>query len=62
MATKEARDRAIAKWREENNVQRVAFNLYPSRGDPTVEQLKAAAARDGMSLNSWLIEAAKDKL
>lgn len=28
----------------------------------TVDQIKAAAARDNMSVNAWIIEAIRDKL
>ena len=61
MPMSEARKRANAKWNSQN-VEQVSIKLYVSRNDPKLEQIKAAADRDGMSVNVWIVEAIKDKL
>lgn len=61
MAITEARRQANDKWNADHRVAQTIF-LYESRGDPTREQIKAAAERDGLSVNAWIIEAIKDKL
>lgn len=60
MAQTEAQRRASEKW-EAANCTRVSIKLNIHK-DPTREQMKAAAKRDGLSLNAWIIEAIKDKL
>lgn len=50
-----------AKWDKENRRTQTVF-FYPGKNDPTKEQIAAAAKRDGMSVNAWIVEAIKDKL
>ena len=52
---------ANRKYKAENTERRTVL-LFKSRGDPSLEQIKAAAERDGLSVNAWIIEAIKDKL
>lgn len=60
MATSEAHKRAVKKWQTENNE---SFSVKLRIGkDPSREQIKAAAAREGLSLNAFVIAAIKDKL
>ena len=61
MAISEARARATIKW-DTAHVEKITVNLFDSRGDPTKEQIKAAAERDGMTVNAWIVETIKDKL
>lgn len=44
------------------NVEHVWIKLYKSRRDPSLDRIKAAAAREGVSLNTFVVEAIKDKL
>lgn len=60
MGTTEAQKRASLKWDRENT-EKITIKLNKSK-DPGKEQIRAAAARDGMSTNAWIIEAIKDKL
>lgn len=60
MATSEAHNRAAAKWAAANN-EMLSVKLRKDK-DPSREQIRAAAARDGMSVNAWIIEAIRDKL
>ena len=50
-----------AKWDKANSEQIILY-LWKSRSDPTKEEIKAAAERDGLSVNAWIVEAIKDKL
>lgn len=50
-----------AKW-DKGNRATIAVHLYPGKNDPTKADIAAAAARDGMSVNAWIVEAIKDKL
>lgn len=60
MATSEAHKRAVKKWQTANNE---SFSVKLRIGkDPSREQIKAAAAREGLSLNAFVIAAIKDKL
>lgn len=60
MAVSDAHKRAAAKWAATNNE---SFSVKLRKGkDPSREDIKAAAKRDGMSVNAWVIEAIKDKL
>ena len=44
-------------------LERVTFRLHKDGSDGfTKEQIKAAADASGQSVNSWIIEAIKDKL
>lgn len=62
MAQTEAQRRASEKW-EAANCDRITIKLNKGSGkDPSKEQIRVAAARDGMSVNAWIIEAIKDKL
>lgn len=62
MAATEARLRANAKW-DAANCDKITIKLNKgSGGDPSKDTIKVAAARDGMSVNAWIIEAIKDKL
>ena len=49
------------RWDDANRIN-LALHLYPGRGDPTREQIRAAAERDGLSVNAWIVECIKDKL
>lgn len=49
------------KWNDANRYTQT-LHLYPGKGDPTKERLAAAAKRDGMSVNAWIVECIKDKL
>ncbi len=60
MAISEAHKKASAKWQSNNN----EFATVKLRKgiDPSKEEIKAAAAREGLSVNAWLIEAIREKL
>ena len=48
---------------EAKTYDKVTFRLKQDGSDGcTVDQIKAAAARDGLSVNAWIIEAITDKL
>ena len=48
---------------ERKAYNRILLRIRQDGGDDiTVEQIKAAAAASGLSVNAWLIEAIKDKL
>ena len=62
MAVSDAQKRAVAKW-DAANCDKITIKLNKgSGGDPSKDTIKAAAARDGLSVNAWIIEAIKDKL
>lgn len=44
------------------HVRLLQVKLYDSKNDPTKEQIAAAAARDGLSVNAWIVECIRDKL
>ena len=50
-----------AKWNKTNRTQIIVY-FYTSKDDPTKAEIAAAAAREGMSVNAWIVEAIKDKL
>lgn len=50
-----------AKWNKANRTQIIVY-FYPGKNDPTKAEIAAAAARDGLSVNAWIVEAIKDKL
>lgn len=50
-----------AKW-DSGNRTTIAVHLYKGKNDPTKAEIAAAAARDGLSVNAWIVEAIKDKL
>lgn len=56
----EARLRANRKWDAEHT-ERITVKINKDTG-PTKEQIKAAAAAAGMSLNAFIIEAIREKL
>lgn len=49
------------RWDDANRLN-YTLHLYPGKGDPTREQIKTAAERDGLSVNTWIVECIKDKL
>lgn len=61
MAT-EAQKRAVAKW-DAANCDKITIKLNKGSGkDPSKDAIRAAAQRDGLSVNAWIIEAIRDKL
>lgn len=60
MATSEAHRRASAKWASNNN-ETQTIKLRKGQ-DPSKAEIKAAAERDGLSVNAWLIAAIKERL
>ena len=45
------------------NYDKLALRIRKDGGDGfTPEQLRAAAAADGLSLNAWIVEAIRDKI
>ena len=60
LKTTDAQRRASLKWEQENN-EKITVKLRKGI-DPSKEQIRAAAARAGMSVNAWIIEAITDKL
>ena len=62
MAVSEAQKRAAAKW-DAANCDRLTIKLnHGTGGAPTKAEIKAAAERDGMTTNAWVVEAIKAKL
>lgn len=60
MPSSEAHLRAAKKWAKENNY---TISIKFNKGvDPSKEQIQAAAARDGVSVNRWIIDCIRDKL
>lgn len=60
MATSEAQKRASQKWADKN-AEKLSIKLNKNKGI-TKERIAIAAAREGMSVNAWVIECIKDKL
>ena len=56
----EAQRRAVAKWDAEN-AEKITIKLHKGV-DPSKEQIQTAAARDGVSVNRWIIDCIRDKL
>ena len=62
MAQTEAQRRASEKW-EAENCDRLTIKLNHGKGkDPSKAEIRAAAERDGLSVNAWIIEAIKERL
>ena len=62
MATSDAQKRATAKW-DAQNTDKITIKLNHAKGkDPGKADIQAAAARDGLSMNAWIIEAIRAKL
>ena len=63
---KAARNRSNAASRERYNAatyEKMTFRVRKDGGDGvTASAIKAAAAREGLSVNAWIIEAIKEKL
>lgn len=55
-----AQCRASLKW-ERENTEKITIKLRRGQ-DPSKEDIRAAAAREGVSVNQWIIEAIKGKL
>lgn len=60
MPTSEAQRRASLKWERENN-EKITVKLRVGQ-DPSKEDIRRAAQREGVSVNQWIIEAIRDKL
>lgn len=60
MSTTEARKRASLKWEQANN-EKITIKLNKAK-DPSKAEIQEAAARDGQSVNAWIIDAIRDKL
>lgn len=60
MPASEAQIRASLKWERENN-EKITIKLRRGQ-DPSKEDIRAAAAREGVSVNQWIIDAIRDKL
>ncbi len=60
LRTSEAQRRASLKWERENN-EKITVKLRTG-SDPSKDQIRAAAAAAGQSVNAWIIEAIRDKL
>ena len=56
----DAQRKASLKWERENN-EKVTIKLRIGT-DPSKDQIRAAAAAAGQSVNAWIIEAIRDKL
>jgi hypothetical protein len=62
MSVSEAQKKAAAKW-DAANCDRLTIKLNHGKGkDPSKAEIKAAAERDGLSVNAWIIEAIKERL
>lgn len=60
MPSSEAHLKAAKKWAKENNYTiSVKFNR---KTDPSKDQIRQAAEREGLSVNAFIIEAIRDKL
>ena len=60
LKTSDAQRKASLKWERENN-EKVTVKLRIGT-DPSKAQIRAAATAAGQSVNSWIIEAIRDKL
>ena len=60
MASSKAHIKAAAKWAAANN-EMLTIKLRLGK-DPSKDQIRAAAERDGLSVNAWIIEAIRAKL
>lgn len=60
LRTTEAQRAASLKWERENN-EKITVKLRRGK-DPGKDQIRAAAATAGQSVNEWIIEAIRDKL
>lgn len=60
LKTTEAQRRASAKWQAENT-EKITLKLYRSK-DPSKDQIQAAAAAAGQSVNAWIVDAIKQAL
>ena len=60
LRTTEAQRAASLKWERENN-EKITVKLRRGK-DPGKDQIRAAAAANGQSVNEWIIEAIRDKL
>ena len=60
LKTSKAQRDASRKWERENN-EKVTVKLRRGK-DPGKDQIRAAAAANGQSVNEWIIEAIRDKL
>lgn len=62
MTATEARLRANAKW-DAQNTDKITIKLNHGKGkDPSKADIRAAAEREGLSMNAWIIEAIRAKL
>ena len=60
LRTSDAQRKASLKWERENN-EKITIKLRTG-SDPGKDQIRAAAAAAGQSVNAWIIEAIRDKL
>lgn len=60
MPASEAQKRAVKKW-EENNIDRVNLKLSKTN-PPTKNQVEEAAAAAGQSLNSYIVQAIRERM
>lgn len=60
LRTSDAKRKASLKWERENN-EKITVKLRRGK-DPGKDQIRAAAAANGQSVNEWIIEAIRDKL
>ena len=60
LKTSKAQRDASLKWEHENN-EKITVKLRRGK-DPGKDQIRAAAAANGQSVNEWIIEAIRDKL
>lgn len=60
MAVSDAQKKSAAKWQAANN-EFISVKLRKGT-DPSKDAIRAAAERDGMSVNAWIIDAIKARL
>ena len=53
---------AVSDFMGKSEYDEIEINFDPEEDNFTYEQIKAAADASGLSVNSWIIEAIKDKL
>ena len=53
---------AVSDFMGKSEYDEIEINFDPEEDNFTYEQIKAAADASGQSVNSWIIEAIKDKL